>query len=80
MSKKIQKHGLSGKFGVRYGSSLRKKFYNLAKYRINFYRCISCSKLKIKRIQSGIWKCLSCHSYYTSGSCMYVQHLSVRIV
>lgn len=60
MSKK--KVGSSGRFGARYGKSIRQKISDIEKKEKSRYECPKCHKVSVKRISSGIWQCRSCNT------------------
>mmetsp|Transcript_20006 Transcript_20006/g.43493 ORF Transcript_20006/g.43493 Transcript_20006/m.43493 type:complete len:97 (+) Transcript_20006:120-410(+) len=57
MAKHTKKVGIVGKYGTRYGASLRKI---VKKYEIQQrarYHCSFCGKDSVERQVAGIWKC-----------------------
>jgi len=57
MARHTKKVGITGKYGTRYGASLRKI---VKKYEISQrarYRCTFCGKDCVRRLAGGIWKC-----------------------
>mmetsp|Transcript_20703 Transcript_20703/g.47517 ORF Transcript_20703/g.47517 Transcript_20703/m.47517 type:complete len:98 (+) Transcript_20703:86-379(+) len=59
MAKRTKKVGITGKYGTRYGASLRKI---AKKYEISMrerYHCSFCGKTSVKRCAAGIWECRS---------------------
>ena len=51
----------AGRFGVRYGNTLRKKVGDIEKSSRGKHNCPFCGKEeKVKRKAYGIWKCYSC--------------------
>eukprot|EP01057_Protomagalhaensia_wolfi_P006239 Protomagalhaensia_wolfi_Nauph_80__6238@NODE_943_length_1861_cov_520_688255_g712_i0_p1_GENE_NODE_943_length_1861_cov_520_688255_g712_i0NODE_943_length_1861_cov_520_688255_g712_i0_p1_ORF_typecomplete_len213_score23_38Ribosomal_L37ae/PF01780_19/5_5e36zfRING_13/PF17977_1/0_063_NODE_943_length_1861_cov_520_688255_g712_i07801418 len=68
MARRTKKVGIAGKYGVRYGSSLRKmakKFETLSHAR---YVCTFCGKSAVKRQAVGIWKCRACEVTCAGGA------------
>jgi len=59
MAKRTKKVGITGKYGTRYGASLRKiiKRYEIQQH--SRYMCSFCGKESVKRLAGGIWKCKS---------------------
>lgn len=56
---RTKKVGITGKHGVRYGLSIRKK--NIKIGRAGGRReCPNCLKPGLKRLSSGIWECRRC--------------------
>merc|ERR1719401_783858 len=59
MAKHTKKVGITGKYGTRYGASLRKI---VKKYEIQQrarYACSFCGKESVRRVAGGIWQCQS---------------------
>merc|ERR1712130_531719 len=54
MGKKV---GITGKYGTRYGASLRKTVKKMEISQHSKYTCTFCGKDKMKRLATGIWKC-----------------------
>lgn len=53
--------GIAGRFGARYGSTLRKEWKEVMEKRYQDYQCPSCKTVsKVKRLASGIWYCNKC--------------------
>ncbi len=55
-------------WSVRYGSSLRKRYLEVAKQKKSRYTCDVCGKNSVKRISTGVWKCKSCGSTFAGGA------------
>ncbi|AFP65633.1 60S ribosomal protein L37A (nucleomorph) [Chroomonas mesostigmatica CCMP1168] len=68
MSKRTKKSGIVGKYGTRYGSSLRKQIKKIEIPQHSKYVCFFCGKEKIKRIAVGIWKCFGCFCTIAGGA------------
>ncbi|MCA9486268.1 MAG: 50S ribosomal protein L37ae [Candidatus Woesearchaeota archaeon] len=53
--------GSAGRFGVRFGNTLRKKVNDIEKTSRGKHACPFCAKEgKVRREAYGIWKCSSC--------------------
>lgn len=57
MGKRTRKVGVVGKYGTRYGSSLRKQVKKMEITQHATYVCPFCGKTSVKRTAVGIWKC-----------------------
>jgi large subunit ribosomal protein L37Ae len=68
MARRTKKQGIVGKFGTRYGGSLRKivKKYEISQHAK--YNCQFCGKDQVKRQAIGIWKCKACLRTIVGGS------------
>mmetsp|Transcript_29557 Transcript_29557/g.74348 ORF Transcript_29557/g.74348 Transcript_29557/m.74348 type:complete len:93 (+) Transcript_29557:253-531(+) len=74
MAKRTRKLGIVGKYGTRYGSSLRKQIKKIEISQHSNYTCTFCGKNKIKRIAVGIWKCKACLCVVAGGAwCLQTQ-------
>ena len=58
---RTKKAGITGKYGVRYGASLRKQVKKMEVSQHSKYTCVFCGKDTVKRSVVGIWNCGSCH-------------------
>ena len=68
MSQGTKKVGSTGRFGPRYGVSVRRRIGTVEKKQRQKHECPSCSKINVKRISTGIFKCSSCEYQYASGA------------
>lgn len=61
--------GVAGKFGARYGSTLRKRYREVMEKRYAPHQCPFCGfKGKVKRISIGLWTCRKCGSVWAGGA------------
>jgi len=67
---KTKKVGISGKFGARYGSVVRKNYRTiLEKMKSKKTKCPRCKTVgSIYRISTGIWHCRKCDAKFTGGA------------
>ncbi|MFX0114887.1 MAG: 50S ribosomal protein L37Ae [Candidatus Hodarchaeota archaeon] len=65
---KTKKVGSTGRFGTRYGTTLRKRVLRLEKELRVKHKCPSCSSQKVKRFSVGIWICRFCGHKFTGGA------------
>ena len=66
-----------GKYGTRYGASLRKQIKKIEIAQRGRYRCQFCGKSKMRRQVVGIWHCRPCNKTITGGAyslSMYIMH------
>jgi large subunit ribosomal protein L37Ae len=68
MGKRTKKVGISGKYGTRYGSTLRKLIKKVEVSQHATYRCVFCGKDSVKRTCVGIWECRSCKKVVAGGA------------
>ena len=68
VNKRTKKAGITGKYGVRYGSSLRKVVKKMEVSQHSKYTCVFCSKDSTKRSVVGIWKCGGCGKIIAGGA------------
>merc|ERR1712070_1071971 len=68
MGKRTKKAGICGKYGTRYGATLRKvvKKYEISQHAK--YMCTFCGKENVKRTNVAIWKCNSCAKTVAGGA------------
>merc|ERR1711957_70745 len=57
MAKRTKKGGIVGKYGTRYGASLRKTVKKMEISQHARYICSFCGKENMKRKAVGIWRC-----------------------
>ena len=68
MSQGTKKVGSTGRFGPRYGVSVRRRVSSVEKKQKQKHECPSCSKINVKRVSTGIFKCSSCDYQFASGA------------
>ncbi|RKP03590.1 hypothetical protein CXG81DRAFT_23848 [Caulochytrium protostelioides] len=68
MAKHTKKVGITGKYGTRYGASLRKQIKKMEITQHAKYTCAFCGKDAVKRQAVGIWKCKSCKKTTAGGA------------
>ncbi|MGA1793542.1 MAG: 50S ribosomal protein L37Ae [Thermoplasmatota archaeon] len=68
MSRRTKKVKSSGKFGPRYGLSVKKQIRALEINKKSKYVCPKCSKVNVKRVANGIWECRSCAHKFAGGA------------
>lgn len=61
--------GIAGRFGPRYGSSVRKKWRDIVLRKYQLYYCPFCGlRAKMRRISVGVWSCSKCGKVFTGGA------------
>ncbi len=66
MTNKLKKSRAAGRFGARYGKKVRTKLADVeSKQRVR-QKCPFCSRLGVKRVSRGIWKCPKCAKKFAS--------------
>merc|ERR1712216_756056 len=68
MGKCTKKQGICGKYGTRYGASLRKVVKKMEISQHAKYQCSFCGKDSVKRSCTGIWNCKSCKKVIAGGA------------
>lgn len=67
-ARRTQKVGICGKYGTRYGATLRKLLRKVEVQQHSKYTCVFCGKDSVKRVVTGIWKCGSCSKVQSGGA------------
>lgn len=67
-SKRTTKVGITGKYGTRYGSTLRRQVKKIEISQHARYTCAFCGKDSVKRRAVGIWDCRACKKQVAGGA------------
>ena len=59
-----KKVGAAGKWGVRYGRSIRSRMLAVHAQRHAAHRCPRCRKTALTRLAAGIWSCKKCSTTF----------------
>ncbi|RZF45815.1 hypothetical protein LSTR_LSTR011774 [Laodelphax striatellus] len=70
-AKRTKKVGITGKYGTRYGASLRKMVKKMEITQHSKYTCSYCGKDAMKRKCVGIWACKRCKRVVAGGAWVY---------
>jgi large subunit ribosomal protein L37Ae len=57
MAKKFKKIKSAGRFGARYGRSVRNKLVKVEEKQREKQKCPYCGKSGVKRLSKGLWQC-----------------------
>lgn len=68
MAKRTNKAGISGRYGARYGVSVRRRAGAALRKKHASYTCPSCQYPKVKRQSVGIWSCRKCGHTFAGGA------------
>ncbi|MCS7134739.1 MAG: 50S ribosomal protein L37ae [Candidatus Pacearchaeota archaeon] len=53
-----------GKFGPRYGATIRKRYAAIEELQRKKQQCPYCKKKSVKRLAKGLWECKSCEKKF----------------
>ncbi|GLJ54020.1 hypothetical protein SUGI_1155960 [Cryptomeria japonica] len=67
-AKRTKKVGIVGKYGTRYGASLRKQIKKMEVSENSKYFYEFCGKFAVKRKAVGIWECKDCGKVKAGGA------------
>jgi large subunit ribosomal protein L37Ae len=59
---------VGGRFGARYGRTVRKRLGQIESELRKKHRCPSCGSLTVKRFSVGVWKCSKCGFTFSGGA------------
>merc|ERR1712024_337308 len=81
MAKRTKKVGITGKYGTRYGASLRKTVKKMEISQHSKYTCTFCGKDKMRRQATGIWWCndKNCRIQVAGGAYTYTTPAAASI-
>ena len=68
MPSKSKKTKSAGRFGARYGRSVRVKLVNVEQKQRKKQKCPYCGKMGVKRLSKGIWHCRKCDKKFASDT------------
>ncbi|XP_024366067.1 uncharacterized protein [Physcomitrium patens] len=68
LTKRTKKAGIVGKYGTRYGASLRKQIKKMEVSQHSKYFCEFCGKFAVKRKAVGIWSRKDCGKVKAGGA------------
>ena len=68
MTSKLKKVKAAGRFGARYGKSVRTKLASVEQKQRIKQTCPYCKKVGVKRLSKGIWECSKCGKKFASDT------------
>ncbi|GAP84388.1 putative 60S ribosomal protein l37a [Rosellinia necatrix] len=68
MAKRTTKVGITGKYGTRYGASLRKQVKRIEITQHSRYGCPFCGRTSVRRACVGVWTCKGCSKTLAGGA------------
>ena len=68
MSQRTRKVGSTGRFGPRYGVSVRRRIGSVEAKQRKWHDCPECTKQRVRRVSTGIYRCRSCGLEFASGA------------
>jgi len=60
-----KKVGSAGRFGIRYGKTIRVKITDIEKRQRGRHICPYCNKQQVRRVSLGIYECRKCKAKFT---------------
>jgi large subunit ribosomal protein L37Ae len=73
----MKKVGSQRGLGVRYGSTVRKRYTKVIEGLRKRHKCPQCGFIKVKRESVGVWKCKKCSYTFTGGAYLPVTKLGI---
>jgi large subunit ribosomal protein L37Ae len=70
MSKRTHKVKSVGRFGPRYGVSVRRRIREVESRQKAWHVCPSCAAPRVKRVSTAVWECRKCGHKFAGGSYM----------
>jgi large subunit ribosomal protein L37Ae len=65
---RTKKAGTAGRFGARYGVTLRQRVAKIEQNMKAKHKCPSCQTKAVRRVSTGIWSCRKCGHTFTGGA------------
>ena len=68
MSKRTKKASMTGRYGPRYGVSIRRRVLEVETRQRGRHTCPKCAAKALSRTSTSIWECLKCGHKYAGGA------------
>ena len=68
MTTKSKKTKSAGRFGARYGKTVKAKLVKVEEKQRKKQKCPFCGKMGVKRRAKGIWECAKCGKKFAAGT------------
>lgn len=68
MSKRTKKASMTGKYGPRYGVSIRRRVLEVEVRQRGRHTCPKCAAKALSRTSTSIWECRKCGHKYAGGA------------
>ncbi len=68
MTRGSEKAHRAGRFGARYGTSIRRRVANIERVQFQKHRCPQCLTGEIDRESTSIWECRKCGHKFAGGA------------
>lgn len=65
---RTKKVGIAGRFGPRYGTSVRYRVKKIEEFKRFPLKCPKCETKAVKRASVGLWGCKKCGIQFTGGA------------
>jgi len=65
---KTKKVGPTRGLGVRYGSTVRKRYIKVITELKKPHKCPQCGFVRVRRVSVGVWKCSKCDYTFAGGA------------
>ena len=66
--RRTKKVGSTRGLGVRYGSTVRKRYTKVISELKKVHKCLQCGSETVRRQSVGVWKCKKCGFTFTGGA------------
>jgi large subunit ribosomal protein L37Ae len=65
---RTKKAGRAGRFGARYGVTIRQRVAKIEANMKALHKCPNCQTKAVRRVSTGIWGCRKCGHKFTGGA------------